>query len=436
MKIASYIITSTTLLFQLIGFAQEGKPISKDEAINKAMEQNTGLKISQQEYLESRADYRQTNSVFLPNVSVSYTATATTNPLMAFGSKLNQEIISANDFNPITLNDPDQVQNYATVMEFQQPLINIDGVYQRKAAKSKMEAMALKSQRSGEYLELEVTKAYMQLQLAYKAVSVLEKVKITAEENLNLANNSFEQGYLQRADVLEVEVRVGEVKSQLQKAKSNVQNASDYLAFLIDEPQGELIQPSDSLVVAESLLKVQEVPSSRADIQAMEQATQAHNQLYKSNKMAFLPRLNAFGSYQLYDDHIFQADASGYLVGAQLSWDLFQGSKRFGKSQKSKAAYERSKLEYDQYLSQSRMELDRAKRMLNDAENNLNVMALALEQSEESMRIRTNRFKEGLEKTTDVLMAESLYAKKQLEYYQTLYQYNYALAYLEFLTKE
>ena len=102
----------------------------------------------------------------------------------------------------------------------------------------------------------------------------------------------------------------------------------------------------------------------------------------------------------------------------------------------SRAEFEKSKLEYNQYVSKSKLELNKAKRMLIDAENKLNLSKLALDQSEESLRIRTDRFKEGLEKTSDLLMAETQYAQKQLEYYQTIFEYNYALAYVNFLTKE
>ena len=158
--------------------------------------------------------------------------------------------------------------------------------------------------------------------------------------------------------------------------------------------------------------------------------------MHKADKMAFLPRLNAFGSYELYDDNLFQTNASGYIVGAQLSWNVFEGSKRFGKAQKSKAEYERSKIQYDQYLSQSNLEFNRAKRMLLDAENKLKLTQLALKQSEESLRIRTNRFQQGLEKTSDLLITETQYSQKQLEYYQSIYEYNYAQAHLNFLTKE
>ena len=175
------------------------------------------------------------------------------------------------------------------------------------------------------------------------------------------------------------------------------------------------------------------VSENRSDIKAMQLSTNAYESMNKADKMAFLPRLNAFGSYELYDDQIFQADANGYLFGAQLSWDIFQGSKRFGKAQKSKAVFEKSKLEYEQYVSQSNLELNKAKRAFLDAENKLTLSRLALEQSEESLRIRTNRFKEGLEKTSDLLLAETQYAQKQLEYYQTIFEYNYAQAYLRFL---
>lgn len=417
--------------------AQEVIPIAKSEVLSKVSQDNTALKISEQEFIEARADYRQTNAVFLPNITASHTAIATTNPLMAFGSKLNQEILTQNDFNPALLNDPSQIENFATKFEIQQPLINLDGVYQRKAAKSKMEATALKQQRTKDYLAFEVEKAYMQLQLAYKGVDVLEKALEAAYANKKLAENSYKQGYLQRADVLNVEVRVTEVQNQLQTAKSNVQNASNYLSFLMNDEAYVIYKPSDSLtIVALNKQLDYDISENRSDIKAMQLASNAYEAINKADKMAFLPRLNAFGSYELYDDQIFQGSANGYLFGAQLSWDVFQGSKRFGKTQKSSAEFQKSKLEYEQYVSQSNLELNKAKRMFADAENRLNLTTLALEHSKESLRIRTNRFKEGLEKTSDLLIAETQFAQKQLEYFQTIFEYNYAQAYLQFLTKE
>ncbi|WP_289044464.1 TolC family protein [uncultured Olleya sp.] len=429
-------IVALLFVFSMSVKAQDLVPIAKSDVLSKVSENNTSIKISEEDFNAAKADYRQTNAVFLPNITASHTAMATTNPLMAFGSKLNQEILSSNDFNPALLNDPSQIENYATKFEIQQPLINLDGIYQRKAAKSKMEAMSLKTERTQEYLVFEVDKAYMQLQLAYKAVDVLEKALEAANANKKLAEDSFKQGYLQRADVLNVEVRVTEVQNQLQTAKSNVQNASNYLSFLMNDDTYVVYMPSDELSIATFTLDDKKVSENRSDIKAMQLATNAYEAMNKADKMAFLPRLNAFGSYELYDDQIFQGSANGYLFGAQLSWDIFQGSKRIGKAQKSKSEFEKSKLEYKQYVSKSNLELNKAKRAFIDADNKLKLTTLALQQSEESLRIRTNRFKEGLEKTSDLLIAETQYAQKQLEYYQTIFEYNYTQAYLQFLTKE
>lgn len=432
-KILLFITFSIAILTQAT--AQQTTLISKEEVAEKVVKNNNSIKISEQEFLEAKADFDQTKAVFLPNITASHTGIITTNPLMAFGSKLNQGILTSNDFNPDLLNNPDQVQNFATIIEVQQPLINIDGLYQRKAARASMEAVLLKKQRTEEYLSFEVENAYMQLQLAYKGIAVLEKVQKAAQENLKLAQNRLKQGYLQRADVLNVEVRLTEVQNQLQTARSNVQNASDYLSYLMDDDGYTIYKPSDSLTIKNITIKDNNFSENRSDIKAMQLATTAYEAANKADKMAFLPRLNAFGSYELYDENLFQASANGYVVGAQLSWDLFKGSQRIGQANKSKATLEKSKLEYEQYVSKSKLEINKAQRMLNDAENKLQLAQLALDQSKESLRIRTNRFKEGLEKTSDLLNAETQFAQKQLEYYQTVFELNYAQAYINFLTK-
>lgn len=431
-------IITLTILIWIQGqlFAQDPVKISMEEVLAKVQESNASIKVSEQEAKMAKYDYRFSNSIFLPQIAVSHTGMATTNPLMAFGSKLNQEILTQADFNPALLNDPDQIENYATKVSVEQPLINLDGFYQRKAAKTTMEAKELQAMRTRDYLDFEAQKAYGQLQLAHRAVAVLQKAYKAANANLNMAQNSFDQGLLQKADLLEVKVRVTEVSDQLKTAKSNVQNASDYLAFLMNEQGDVVYEPSEELAPDNLGESVEVSLENRADVKAMDLVSEAYKANMKANNMTFLPRLNAFASYEMYDDQIFQADAKGYIIGASLSWDVFKGSQRFAKAGKSKTSYEKAKQEYEQYVAKSTMELQRTKRMVEDAASRLQTSKLAMEQSEESLRIRTNRFKEGLEKTTDLLMAEATYAEKQLAYYQTIFEYNQAQSLLTFLTKE
>ncbi|MBC8882723.1 TolC family protein [Flavobacterium piscinae] len=418
-------------------FSQDTLQISKTDLTTKLSDQNLQLKISKQNVESARSDYRQSNALFLPNISASHTAITTTNPLMAFGSKLNQEILTQADFNPALLNDPSQVQNYATRIEVLQPILNADGLFERKATKSKMEAYQLQTERTKEYLELEVNKAFMQLQLAYKAVGVLEKANTTAQANLNLVNNYFKQGMLQKTDVLDVQVRVNEITNQLSYAKSNVRNASDYLAFLLNEDtKGGIYKPVENLEnEINPALEIAQLSTSRKDFLAMDKSTEAYKNMMKSGKMSFLPRLNAFGTYELYDTEIFQFGANGYTIGAQLSWNLFDGYKSIGKYEKSKVELQKAETEAEQYKKQSQLELNKTNRQLADAQNKVALSKLAFEQTQESFRIRQNRFVQGLEKTSDLLMTETQTAQKELEYLQAVFEYNFTKMYLEFLTK-
>ena len=437
MKTLHVVTLMGCLAFSTLGFSQDTLTISKKEIGQKALAKNLQIKIANENFKSAQADYRQSNALYLPSITASHTAISTTNPLMAFGSKLNQEILSASDFNPALLNDPAKTKNFATKIEVLQPLINVDGLYGRQAAKSKMEAFQLQTERTGEYLALEVNKSFMQLQLAYKAVKVLEKANATADANLKLIENYFKQGILQKTDVLSVQVRVNEIKNQLQYAKSNVQNASDYLAFLLNEDNtNKVYKPLEELdnTIAISSSNTT-LSGNRKDILAMDKSSEAYAKMYQSSKMNFLPTLNAFGSYELYDDTLFGTNAQGYLIGAQLSWKVFDGYKSIGKMEKAKAEYQKAEVENQQYKSQSQLELNKTNRQLKDAENKVNLEKLALEQSQEAYRIRSNRFTQGLEKTTDLLQAETQMFQKELQLLQAVFEYDFTQEYLQFLTK-
>jgi outer membrane protein TolC len=216
-----------------------------------------------------------------------------------------------------------------------------------------------------------------------------------------------------------------------------VQNASDYLAFLLNEDtNGKVFKPLEELENTISIESLNtEISENRKDIQAMNKSSEAYQKMMQSSKMGFLPRLNAFGSYELYDDKFLQTDAKGYLVGAQLSWNVFDGYKSIGKYDKAKADFQKAEVETEQYKKQSQLELNKTNRQLKDAENKVNVSQLAFEQSQEAFRIRQNRFVQGLEKTTDLLQSETQMIQKELEHLQAVFEYNFTKQYLQFLIK-
>lgn len=425
-----------SLSFSNLKAQEDTVVVSKEELLSK-IQSNSKVKIAEKELQASQADYRQSNALFLPQLNVSYTAMTTNNPLMAFGSKLNQEILTPSDFNPALLNDPDRIDNYSTEFSIIQPLINADGFYQRKAARAKMEAMKLKAQRTLDGMKLELSKTYMQLQLSYEAVEVLENAVKAAYSSLKMVSDYYDAGLIQKPDLLAVQVRVNEVEQQKKAVENNLVAVSDYLAFLVDDStHNQVYLPADKLSPTTNLKLTEDGTSAnRADVIAMQKAAEAYKQMSQSSKMEMLPRVNAFGKYQMYDDEFLQADANGYFVGVQLSWDLFKGFKTIGKTQRDKVNYEKAQLEAEEYYTTSELEVKKQYRQLSLLQEKVANNEKSVQQHQEAYKIRKDRFQEGLEKTNDLMLSEALLFQKELELLQAIFEYQLTQQYITFLTQ-
>lgn len=420
--------------FQTV-FSQDTISISKTELEQKILDNNFQIKMAQKEAELADAELLGTRAMYLPNINASYTFSNTNNPLYAFGSKLNQERITMTDFNPDNLNSPKSISNFATKLEIQQPIINMDAVYQKKAGQIKSEVLKIKTERTKEYVQFELKKAYMTLQMAYKMVETLENARTTTLANKKVIDNYYKNGIIQKSEVLYMDVRLKEIENQIHFAKSNVKNASDYLYFLFDEDyQNKVLKPTESLEYQESIVENNPTLNiNRKDLQAYQKSLEAYDLMIKSSKAKFLPKLNAFGSFEMYDNKIAQFDANGYLAGIQLSWNVFDGLKAKSEQEKYKAELSKTQTEIQQYQKQSELELNKISRQVQDAENKVNLTQLAWEQSKEAYRIRKNRYDQGLEKSADLLTSETQMSQKELEHIQAIFEYNTALEYYKFL---
>ena len=409
-------------------------PLSLAEAIAKATLNNRAVNLSKLDEQIAAYNYKQTDAIYLPQIGLSYTAMSTNNPLNAFGFKLQQKAISQIDFNPDLLNHPNSTPDFTTKLEVLQPLINMDMWYMRKGAAMQTEIYQLKTKRTKEYITFQVQKAYLQLQLAYNAVKVLEDALQTTKAVYTFTDNHFKQGLIQKSDVLNVQVQINTVESNLAKAKSNIGNASDYLSLLMAQSTGIVYTTTDNDAMDTNTDSTVTIASNRSDFMAMQKAIDASDILIKSSKMSELPKLNAFGSYQLNDSKILGFGANAYLVGAQLSWDIFKGFKT--KNTIATKTLERNKLaeELTQQKEQSNLELSKTKRDISDAVTEIATQKVAIAQAEESLRILQNRYEQGLVNTTDVLMANTQVSQQKFALAQAIFNLNVAKSYLQFLT--
>lgn len=413
--------------------------LTADEAVAAALSNNRNMRIAGLDEKAAAARYKETDALFLPQAGLSYSAMTTNNPLNAFGFKLQQKSIGSADFAPSTLNNPGGTSNFMTSIDVQQPLVNMDQLYRRKGARTEVDIYRLKEQRTKEATEFETRKAYMQLQMAYRAEQVIEESLQAMEALYKWTNDRVDQGMLSKADALNTQVQVRIMESRRAEAGSQVRNASDYLGLLMGRAPGPVYTVDTATATAaasapSALALDSSLTDERADISAFRKSIEASDLMIRSNRAGSLPRLNAFGSYQLNDSRMFGFGAGAYMAGIRLSWDIFKGNSIRHRQTTLQLENRRLSEQYTQYKDQSVAELRTMRRKLEDASFAIDQQQAAVASAAESYRILRDRYEQGLAGSTDVLLAQTQLSQQRLALAQAQLDRDVTGAYIAFLT--
>jgi len=102
----------------------------------------------------------------------------------------------------------------------------------------------------------------------------------------------------------------------------------------------------------------------------------------------------------------------------------------------SKAELRKAKLAHESRSFDHRLKIDQARRSLNQAREQLELAKATVEQATEDFRIRSDRYEQGMERTTDLLSAETKLSQARLQQLNALYMYHRSLATLELLLEQ
>ncbi|MBN8863941.1 MAG: TolC family protein [Sphingobacteriales bacterium] len=420
-------------LYSFFGLAQT--PLKLEDAIKRATDSSRQLQLSANELQTAKARYKQTDAIFLPRVGLEYNALVTDNPLNAFGFKLQQSGITQNDFMPSLLNNPKATGNFSTMATLMQPIYNADLLAMRDAARKQIEASQYQQQRTRDYVQLMTEMEYLQLQLSYEMATVSDEAITTLQAIYKWTKDRYDQGYVQKSDLLNVEVQLKSAQTQKAAAESAIQEHSDNLSLLMRQPAGTRYQP-DILQLNYATQGKKALSDNRADFKAFRTAIAAYDDMIKSTRRSIIPKINGFASYQLNDKNALGFGNGSYLAGLRLSWNIFQGNEVRNKVTTQTLEQEKIRLQLTQQKEQDDKALAKAYLQLKDADFQLSQYQLASEQAAEALSILQNRYNQGLAGTTDILMAQTQLAQQKLYYKQAVMMHNSTLAYIHFLTAE
>lgn len=425
-------ITGALIVSGTLNAQTQIKKLQLSEAIQLAEANNKTLKESGLNSSIASEKYKQSSAMFMPQVDLSYSALFTDNPLNAFGFNLQQGIVTAADFDPSKLNNPSLTKDFGSKIEVMQPLINPDLFYQRKAAKKGKEIAELQKMRTSEYVAFQVKQTYMELALAYDAKEVIDRALATSTEGLKRAQSFYDEGLIQRTDLLDAQIFNSKLETDLSQATNSIQDISDRLSLVMGTETGIQYTIDKVTETAEADFSYND---HRTDFVAMNKAIEAQTMMKQASKMNFLPKLNAFGSYQYNDSKFAQFDKGSYLVGIKLSWNIFNGMRDKRSINISNYEIQRLNSQLSQQKDEAKVELMKSTRALETLTKETVNNQLMVEQAREALRILQDRYSEGLVSTTDLLRSQTQLAQTELALTQSVFKKNVTKAYIELLTE-
>lgn len=424
-----------SLTFLLLGASLSAQTVlGLEEALRSAEANSRQLKIQDQAVALSRAERAGGSSAFLPRVSASYTGMYTDDPLNAFGFKLRHRTVSPLDFQPDLLNHPDALSDFNARLAIAQPVLNFDAFAGRAVLGSKAKAVEHQRAFAAEHLALTVRTGYYNLQYLHEAGKAVAGAVAAYEESLRNTENMMEQGLVKHADLLMVKVGLADMRIREIELRNALAELSDNLSWMMGRPTGTVYLPEGSLALAPPMDSDGGLNMQREDLLAMNEGIEAQRKMLSMQRGALLPRVNAFGEYNLNSKEALDFEPSSYLVGIALSLSLFNGNETRSKIAQQKISIEKATQEMQLHVEQNSLQLLQLRRELTALQEKIALAALASEQAHESARIVEDRYNEGLEKTSDLLIAQSNGLEKQIGHLRAILAHNLARLQVEFLT--
>lgn len=423
-----------TLATAMYSYAAEG--LTLEQAVDTAVRNNPGLKAADSQIEATDAGVLRSASGFLPKAIVSETWSRTDNPLMVFGAKLNQQIVTPADFNPSLMNDPGPITNYNTRLAVIQPVFNGGKAYiNRIQAKLARDASRQDRERTRQETVYNVIKSYYGFLLAKDYYQVASKSLETSRANVQRADARYRAGAVLQSDLLRAKVQLAEVNDMLTRAENGMKLAAAGLDFAMGVPQGTEYEISGTLVPQDRAVDMDTLMSKaleqRPDLRALDLSRRNAEQSVSKARTDYLPSLNLTGQVDWNSQNIVGDNGRSWAVMAVLQWNIFEGLATRANVKEALATSSRIKFQEEQSRSAAQLQVRQAYFNMTASRDRIAATESSVQEAEEGLRIVQKRYETGMTPFVDVLGAESALIRARTNALQSLYDNNIAHAELK-----
>jgi len=276
---------------------------------------------------------------------------------------------------------------------------------------------------AGENIELQKMNTLVEADKVYwNYVSVNEKVKLAKEavdmlaEIVEVARNSYEVGMVHKNEMLKAQVEYNNAALDLHQAKNGKALSRMNLCRVTGLPLNTPIVALDTLIAVGKPLMNDPygIISERPEYQLLQKNIRLQDENIRLTKADFLPTAGIQAGYSYLGGLEFGGEDftnSGLNVMASVKIPIFHWGEGVKKISAAKIDKEITELKLEKNRQLLRLEMEQARLNLNVAYERIQLSETALEQAEENLRISRDNYEVGMEKLTDLLVAQTEWQK-------------------------
>ena len=372
-----------------------------ERALDYALSHSPDACLAQQRIMATQAGLEQADSAFWPHLQFQSSYTRMDNPMMVFGSILNQRAYNSSlNFNDVPDVDDLNVRGLVTVPLYAGGKIKAG----RDAAKANTEAAKQTSAAVRNELGFEVVRAFQTILKTRQFVKATQAAVTALEGNQATAMKRLVGGTLLKSDELDIEVRLRQAREDLVRARNANTLAVLALRNLLGMESGEFAV-ADTAPMA--TIPSGDDFSHRPEIAAAHERERAAAAEMRGAQSGYQPSVSAFGSLDHDYGWVTGGDGNSYTAGVMLQWDLWDGFSSRAKTREASANLESAREEQRKLRLALNFEVEQAQLDLSAANERLAVTETSIEQALESEKLTRDRFEQGLAISTQLIDAET-----------------------------
>ena len=380
------------------------------QSVVYALENNRTLAANAESVEQANASLSNATGYLLPRVDLSTGVARTNAPADYFGMKLNQSSVAAADLVPATINNPGYINNYQTRIGVTMPLFQGGALWAgRSKALYQADASLLGHQYMKQQIIFQAISAYARVRQAQSQATTMERAVDAAKKRFQDTKEMQKRGILIKSDVMDARVHLLRTTVKLEEARNNLSGSKEMLEKVMGLNDGIILSADEepNLKVPEITLEeaIAKALSKRADLMAIEKQHKAASSAITQSQAPFLPHINLVAS-QAWNSSALGIKNRNTTVGATMTMNLFSGGSDTANMRVAQA--EKASLEYKigDFKQQVRNEVAHTWRQLAASRMRYESESEAVAQSEESLRIKSLRYEQGMASTSDLLDAQ------------------------------